>query len=480
MKKKILFSFILFFLIFSCGSTEVVAPSNIEASDPDEDNPNRVEISWSPVDGAGIYYVYRSESESGTFENVGFSVTSDEDSDGDTRYYFVENFEEGEGGTYYYCVTAAPDKDISSESARSSVVAASTYSGSWTEPKEIGSASILKLAAGSSDLYAVYCSSDTSSDLGIYKYAEDEDSEEDDAEKVWTSIDSPGSTNGSLDNPFSVLVIDSELYVVYNDQASTAGGKLTSKYYHDSSDDEDNPSFAWTAYGSEAFNDVAANGIDAVESGLANDIYTIFFESSTVTFYKNSGSSGSWFEIDITSESFINNAGSLRVISNNNTPYIGYEDTTDGGLYLRAYEDSSLQADGNVSTSGIDDGNVAFVSGTSAIYAVYFTDSGSFEAKSYEDSVWSALTNTDGQPTVKTGTSGSLDSAWYNGYLYVFYLGSDGAYVKYYDNDDGWQSAQKNGGVITSASAGSLQLVASDALYAGYIESGKAYVRILE
>ncbi len=127
---------IIISFLTSCGGIELAAPGGIEAVDADPDYPNRVEISWLPVDGADIYYVYRSSTENGTYSNAGFSVTSDdlENADGVTelRFSFRETFDEGDGGTYYYRVTAASNADISLESSMSSAVAASTYSGTWT------------------------------------------------------------------------------------------------------------------------------------------------------------------------------------------------------------------------------------------------------------------------------------------------------------------------------------------------------------
>ncbi|HAK44949.1 MAG TPA: hypothetical protein DCO79_03380, partial [Spirochaeta sp.] len=107
---------IVLIILTSCGAVELTAPTDLSAAEPDSDNPNRISLSWLPVDGADIYYVYRSDSLSGDYSDIGFSVTSAsvEIDSGveELRYLYLNNFEEGEGGTYYYKVTAASNADI--------------------------------------------------------------------------------------------------------------------------------------------------------------------------------------------------------------------------------------------------------------------------------------------------------------------------------------------------------------------------------
>ena len=93
------------------------SPGGLEAADADPDNPNRIVLSWLPVEGADIYYVYRSPAESGTYSYAGLSQASAdiENKNGDTelRYSYIQSFDEGEGGTYWYAVSAASNADIS-------------------------------------------------------------------------------------------------------------------------------------------------------------------------------------------------------------------------------------------------------------------------------------------------------------------------------------------------------------------------------
>lgn len=136
-------------LAVSCGAPALSAPSDITVIDEDPDNPNRIELNWLPVEGADIYYVYRSTAEDGTFDYAGLSVTAAdvEDSDRNTelRYSFIETFEDGEGGTYWYKVSAASNIDTSAESALSPAVDASTYEGTWGEAHALGQPDSLSL-----------------------------------------------------------------------------------------------------------------------------------------------------------------------------------------------------------------------------------------------------------------------------------------------------------------------------------------------
>ena len=500
---------ILIVILSSCGGTELPAPTGLAASDPDADNPNRIELSWLPVDGADIYYVYRDGSSSGSFEeNVGHSVTSsnvETESGEELRYLFLDNFDAGEGGTYWYKVTAAPNADISLESAKSGAVEAQTYEGTWSEEKLLGDAAALKLAAGITTLYAVYADNAATDTIYVQTYAEDEDSDADEPPMIWTAItSSPGNTNAGVVNPFSVFISGGELYTAFIDADSTpTADAVTMKYYHDSSDDADNPSFAWTAIGTAGFNGAAASELSTATVGFAGTIYSAFLsqtedistieddedaDADEASLYKYNSTTDTWFLTMDNTGDLPFDAENIQLLNHNNTLYVGYEDT-DGTneLYIRAYDDgvTALQAGGLIEASDIETGNLAFVSGGSDLYAAYIAG-GNFEVEQLVDDVWTPLSNTTGKPTVPTGGGiGTFAAHWFNGYLYVFYVNSGDSnkgWVKYYDEDDGWQTAAKNSTAITGNSGlGSFQLTSSgNRLYAGYIENGKAYVKILE
>lgn len=468
-------------ILSSCGTAGLTAPTDLTAADPDSENPNRIELSWLPVDGAGIYYVYRDTEESGTFStNAGFSVTGNEDADGVMRYYFRETFDEGEGGTYWYKVTAAASSDISLESAMSGSVDASTYSGTWSSASDsvLGSAGQLSLAAGTASLYAVY----GSTDLTAKEYAEDVDSEEDDPQKIWTALTgSPGTTNAAFDSAlvFSTMVSGGDLYVAFADAGADVEGAVSMQYYYDSSSD-DTPSYEWAAAGSPGFNEAAATNITvATAGGFSTDIYTAFMESTDATMYKNN------VEIDLSASiADVSGVESLYQLNSGTSIYLGY-DYSDG-LYLREYDTTFqiLAEGGLVTASDIDDGNAVFVSDGTDLYAVYIVNGGGLEVRKYEDGSWSGLTEiTTASDLDRPGT---LAAHWFNGYLYIFYVDSSDScgHVKYYSETDGWQDAAIGSGALTGSTAlGSFQLesdAADTELYAGYVEDGTAYLRVLE
>ena len=482
---------ILISAVTGCGGLELQAPGGLVATAADVDNPNRIEISWLPVTGADIYYVYRDAAEGGSFAvNAGFSVTSSVDDSGVTRFYFMETFEEGEGGTYYYKVTAAENADISLESAKSAAVSVSTYSGSWSaaDPAILGAAEQLSLSATTNTLYVIY----GTTAMSAKKYAIDADSEADPQPKIWTALGgTPGTTSAAVNSPpaFASLISGGELYLSYADSGTTPAGKASMKYYHDSGT-QDAPSFSWTAAGAAGFNAAAATNISlSTAGGFSQDIYATFLDGTDIQLYKYNSTTVSWFDINLTT-SLLPNVSTVSLLSHSNNLYLGYEDTDATGLYLRSYDDgvTALQAGGQVSAAAVDDGNAVFVSGGGDLYAVYITVGGGLSVKKLVDSSWTALADVAGDsPPVATDASlsGTLAAHWYNGFLYVFYAdSSDGGkgWVKYYSETDGWQNAERGGAALTGATAlGSFQLASSGTeLYGGYIEDGKAYIRILK
>ena len=481
-------------VLVSCGSAGLSAPTGLKAADADPENPNRIEISWLPVEGADIYYVYRDTSETGTFAaNAGFSVTSRTESDGVVRYAFMETFDEGEGGTYHYKVTAADNSNISIESPMSAAVTASTYSGTWSKAADsviAESALQLSLAADTSALYAVYTSA--SGAIAAKKWAEDSDSAEDPKPYVWTALTgSPGSSpaGAAADPPdLDTLVSGGELYTAFSDSSTTPDpGAVSMKYYHDSGTD-DAPSFAWTAAGTAGFNGAAGKDINAASVGFGGDIYTAFLETTTLNLAKYDTNIGNWFEPNTVTGV----GGTISTLSHNNSLYVCYEAGDE--LYCRAWDGSALQTGGLVSTSasGINvvDGNAVFVSGGGDLYAVFIKVGGGLEVLKLTDGSWAALADVDGDSPPQANDAaayGTLAAHWFNGYLYVFYPDSSEGKgrVSYYSETDGWckTSSKDNSEDVTSSGAGigSFQLASSGTeLYAGYVEGGEAYVRILQ
>ena len=341
----------------------------------------------------------------------------------------------------------------------------------------------LKLAADNSALWAVYSPGAGTDIINVKQYAEDADSTADTPPMIWTTLaGSPGDTDGGVNNPYSIFLSGGELYTVFRDASAGDTDFVSMKYYHDSATG-DLPSFAWTQIGAAKFNtisDGAITDLTAVPVGFTGDIYSAFLEGVNAKLYKNNAG------IDLSaSDITIANADNMKLVSHNNNLYVGYEYTD--GLYLRQFNSSfeTLNVGGLVSSSAVEDGNAVFISGGGSIYTVFITDAGTFNAMKLEGETWSALTNTSGIPVTGPGAGyGTLAARWFNNHLYVFYINSadNKGWVKYYTEDEGWQSAEKNGTAITgSVGLSGFQLASSlNILYAGYIENSKACVRILE
>jgi hypothetical protein len=474
----------------ACGSAGLAAPTGLAAEDADPDNPNRIVLSWLPVDGADIYYVYRDTAAGGTFStNAGLSVTSRVDSDGITRYGFMETFEEGEGGTYYYRVTAYDySAAVNPESAKSTAVKALTYSGTWSaaDPTVLGAAAQLSLSATTNALYAVY----GTTTISAKKYTTDADSTADPKPKIWTTLAGPigsADTTGKY-RTLTSMMNGNELHVLFSDETSK---KMSMQYYHDSSTGDEDPSFSWIDRGTITSVDIDLDGLSSVASGVfTSSVYGVFLEGGSndvLKLYEHNSTTELWNNIDLIDHNIPTDASSSKLIIHNNTMYIGYEnnDVDNPGLYLRKYADSTLQAeaDGEITTSNIDDGNAVFVSGGGDLYAVYILAAGGLKVRKFENSSWSDLTEIATVPF--SSPPGTLAAHWYNGFLYVFYVDSgDKGWVKYYSETDGWQNAQRNSTIALTESStglGSFQLASNGTeLYAGYIEGGNAYVRILK
>lgn len=489
---------ILIMVLSSCGSTELLAPSGLEAAEPERENPNRIKLSWLPVEGADIYYVYRSNSPAGEYKDYGgFSTTSAnvENKAGveALRYLYVENFTEGEGGTYYYKITAASDADINNESAMSSAVNAKTYDGTWKAAKELGAAAQLELAADISALYAVYSESGADSEITVQRYAEDDATET----MNWSDAGSPGNTNGAVNNPFSVFIDGGELHIAFDDHQADTPGTVSMKYYHDSSTGDAAPSFSWELVGDAGFNDAAAAGLSGASIGFEGAIYSTFTEGAgpyPVELWKYNSTLDAWGERADSAPvdgALPTNAVNVSLVDFNNNAYLGYEDLTAPGLYLRVYDDGdqvlqNINSSSTITTVDIDDGNAVFVSSAGNLYAVYITAADEFEVEQFLDNLWVPLSFTAGKPVVTSASSdfGTLTAHWFNNALYVFYVDSsdNDGWVKYYDAQSGWLTAEKGGGAITDGGTITKVSLASsgNTLYAGYIEDGTAYVKTLE
>ena len=491
---------IIVMLIASCGAPQLTAPTDLTAGEPDAENPNRVELSWLPVDKADIYYVYRSTSEKGKYEHVGHSMTSAdiENSDGneELRYLYAETFETGEGGTYWYGVTAASDIDISAESAMSSPVSAKTYEGTWRTPKLLGPAAHIRLAADTSALYALYSAAAAGSTISIGRYAADPDDESDEPSIIWTSVTSPGSSNGG-NAPVSAFISGGELYTAFSDNAAGSAGSVTLRQYENTGT-ADAPVYSWSTLGAVGFNNAAADSISAAAVGFGGTVYTAFIEppGTEAQLWKYHEASTAMLERATEVGVLPEDIQSVQIVGHNNNLYYGYEDNGTAGLYLRSYDDTleELQVVNDASTveSGdIDDGNAVFVSGGGDLYAIFITDTdgtddngdGELKVEQLVDNVWTPLANSTGKPVADDGSAyGCVDAIWFNNALYVAYLDTDDDLrVKSYNETDGWVNVESGGGAVVQGTVTRVSLSsAGTVLYAGYVDDGNAYVTVFE
>ena len=120
------------------------------------------------------------------------------------------------------------------------------------------------------------------------------------------------------------------------------------------------------------------------------------------------------------------------------------------------------------------------------MYAVYLPAGGTEVAvRQLVGSEWTAISTAGDLASNDSYAYGTLAAHWFNGYLYIFYVSSDDdkGWVKYYDEDEGWLNSQRNGGVEVTGTGTvtKVQLASSGSvLYAGWVEDGNAYVRVLE
>ncbi len=490
----LLIPFIIIISFSGCGVSGLAAPTDLAAEEGNPDYPNRTQISWLPVENAGIYYVYRapsSDSAEADYDYAGFSVTSYvDDESSEIRFSFIESFEEGEGGTFAYRVTAAAATDTVVESAMSDAVEASTYSGSWSSVSSTNSqitddAVSLDLVYSGGVLYAVTAS--TSGTISVKQYADEEDSEEDNPPKVWTALSgSPGSITTSKTNPVSAFY-SGDLYVAYTfdsdlstGTAADDDGTINLKYYDSDSD-------SWKSSLNMELADNLLDHVSSISSGaFATKFYTSAVNLDAVTdatpdeiiVYSDGSSVADISQLPIVVSDF------TQMFTNNSSLYVGYTAST-GGLYMNEINTNTdvLQDSVTVSTDTVGGSLAAFVSGSGIIYAVYITSGNALVVRKYEDSSWTAYASITDANAAYTGT---LASAWYNGYLYVFYVdGSDKAWVKYFDEDEGWQNAARGSSeLITDAGSYSgfnLTTAGTSILYASYIDDlDSAWLKGLE
>ena len=146
----------------------VATPTGLTAS---TDSESSVELMWSPVDGAGRYHVYRSNSEDGTYEQVavsGYTGWLDADVEPDRPYWYK---------------VSATDFYGDNESVLSAWVRGITYEYTWEEPSTVAADAVTgsRLAADGSALWATYAAG---TDIVLLRNENDPDDDDD----AWREI----------------------------------------------------------------------------------------------------------------------------------------------------------------------------------------------------------------------------------------------------------------------------------------------------
>ena len=213
--RKLLF-FLSIIILTSCNGIydfKPVTPGGLTATGANDEETSRIILTWDNTANAGVYYLYRSESETGTYEIIG--QTADLEF-ADTDIIFDT--------PYYYQISAA-NLWGKNESALSSPVMGITHEFNWdTEAISVASSGGQAImAVVNRNLYIYYLDPNNNIQIRIY------DPNEDDETLQWDdSIASPGraSTGGVYD----ITRSSQSYYAVFSDNSN--GGMLAVKSYN--------------------------------------------------------------------------------------------------------------------------------------------------------------------------------------------------------------------------------------------------------
>ena len=198
-------------IIFFAGCVGMVAPSSspsgLQASFGTEED--RVVISWSPVDRAGVYFIYRAVSVDGDYELIGSTA----------QYTFID-INISPDVHYWYAVAAAdyhgtPDSELRSDPVEGYGIHTFSWSGGTVGFGE----EQYSMAVGTSVLGNAYAATAgaNQTDISVSMYYDGS----------WMTVgDGFGFTEGTaVNNPVTVTEMGGVPYVGYHDVS--ASGKLT-------------------------------------------------------------------------------------------------------------------------------------------------------------------------------------------------------------------------------------------------------------
>jgi len=343
---------------------ELPTPGDLAAT---TDKADRIELAWSAVEKADIYYIYRSDSADGEYEYHAFSYGA---AYTDTKIGYER--------PYFYKVTAG-DMETNNESPKSAAAEGnSTHDYAWSAAVTAATgAAQQRLALDTTDpaddseagvVYMATAADDGTGAVSVYKY--------DRAEGGWAALGEPFGTTDTAE--FRVLDIcagGGEVYAAYSDKG--LGGKVTVRTYNETDE-------VWEVFPSAA-DEGFSTGTNARYLSMDVDdggtVYVGYVYTNDTSHF-----------IEYASSSDIQNPTSVL---GENGPGTSYKLDFQGGVNS-AYEDEKTQGIITAAGTAVDgtsgqnlrDNYLDFVAVSgSEMYIAYFTDA--LYVKKYNDSDWS-------------------------------------------------------------------------------------------
>jgi hypothetical protein len=430
---------------------ELSPPADVSAS---TELPDKIELTWTEIEKANIYYIYRSDTEGGEYEYAGFTYAG--------SYTDTDIAPEI---PYWYRVTAS-DLETNNESGGSTPVrGTSDHEFAWSQPAVAGTgAAQARLAIDTGDgsvagtAYLAYAANDETGAVTVSKY-----------DRANGTFEVLGGALGTtdIDSPrvFDIAADSGTVYLAYSDKGLS--GQVTVKAYSPAAG-------TWQTLGSEGFS-----------TGTAARYVSIDIDPSTGTVYVGYIDS-SGFEVRNGSDGFENATG----IPGTPDP----DDTTalisfDGTLIRHAFEDvdssSIIAPAGTAAATGVNlrDGYMDFIAASaSEMYITYYTDA--LSVKQYDGS-WADITPAGASAAV-SAASVALARDPSTGSLYLFYsddgggFGASGLVMRY--SSSGWTTLvvdEDTDSIATAPSSVELEAY-NNIVYASYLTGGAATLRVWE
>ena len=458
---------IIMFAISGCEliqGPDLSPPSDVSAS---TDLMDKIELSWTEVEKANIYYIYRSASKEGEYEYTGFTYAGTY-TDTDIAPQIP----------YWYKVHAS-DIETNNESEGSTPAEGnSDHEFSWNQPVvAVTGAAQARLAidtaaaglTGNDRAYAYLASAsnDETGAITVSKY-----------DPTAGTFEQLGAAFGTtdIDSPrvFDIAAQGGSVYVAYSDKG--LGGKVRVNAYSEAAG-------AWQPLGSEGFSTVTDARYLSVDVDPATGTVYVGY------IYTSAGN----YHIEIRkSTDFTSVEHSITAA----TPYSSIHLSYAGSLW-RAYKDEGSGADAEtietnaptnpqvISGVNLRDGYMDFIAvSASEMYIAYYTDA--LSVQQYDSSSWSTDLTPAGASAAVSAASVGLAHDASTGSLYLYYsddgggFGASGLVLQY--SQSGWTTLtvdEDTDNISTAAS--SLELKAyNNIVYASYLTGGAATLRVWE